>query len=157
MISLFHTFYLLHIVLYGHSPHLSRNVMKSWQMYKTFLEVRLFFAQKITPSDSCTLKCQKYCTAVLFIGFADAFSAPLYTEMTETLHSCCLYPCFRHHRTLKRPNGCTVVAVLQPGDNFRYHCTANRAKDVTAAATRWLRSIGWELSTVQATEIQYFC
>ena len=118
MISLFHTFYLLHIVLYGHSPHLSRNVMKSWQMYKTFLEVRLFFAQKITPSDSCTLKCQKYCTAVLFIGFADAFPAPLYTEKAEILHSCCLYPSFRHHRTLKRPNGCTVVTVFRQGDTF---------------------------------------
>ena len=118
MISLFHTFYLLHIVLYGHSPHLSRNVMKSWQMYETFLKVRLFYAQKITPSDSCALKCQKYCTAVLFIGFADAFPAPPYTEMAETLHGCCLYPCFRHHRTLKRPNGCTAEAVFRPGDTF---------------------------------------
>lgn len=118
MISLFHTFYLLHIVLYGHSPHLSRNVMKSWQMYETFLKVRLFYAQKITPSDSCALKRQKYCTAVLFIGFADAFPAPLYTEMAETLHGCCLYPCFRHHRTLKCPKYCTVVAVFRPGDTF---------------------------------------
>ena len=92
--------------------------MKSWQSYKTFLKVRLFFVQKITPSDSCALKRQKYCTAVLFIGFADAFPAPLYTEMAGTLHGCCLYPCSRHHRTLKCPKDCTVVAVLQPGDTF---------------------------------------
>ena len=85
MISLFHTFYLLHIVLFGLSPHLSRNVMKSRQMYESFPANRNIFVWKRHFFYRHATFCPKFCLTVPFSSVLVVFRVPSRTKTPKTL------------------------------------------------------------------------